>query len=132
VSEDAKAPVFTVPPGLDQVIAGTCQISHLGRSSMSMLQHVDLPSGAATATVTFTAANGDALTVTQSTSSSDIGPGLKRFTGTAVITGGSGRFANASGQLDVEGTLAFDQNGIGHAVSTYIGSIAYDASDRSE
>jgi hypothetical protein len=99
---------------------------------MSMLQHVNLRTGAATATVTFTAANGDVLTITQTTSSTDIGPALKSFTGTALITGGAGRFATARGTLDLEGTLSFDQQRIGHALSTYTGRITYDASDRSE
>jgi len=129
VSEDVQPPVFTYPHFLDQVIAGTCQVSHLGRSSMRLLQHVDLATGAATGTVTFTAANGDALTITQSTASTDVGPATKAFTGTATITGGTGRFANASGALELDGTLTFDQNEIGHALSTYAGWIAYSASN---
>ena len=132
VSEDAQPPVFTPPFSLDQVITGTCQFSHLGRTNMRLLQHVSLATGAASGAVTFTAANGDALTVTESTSSADIGPMRKSFTGTAVITGGTGRFANATGRLDLAGTLTFDQNGIGHAFSSYAGQIVYDASDRSE
>ena len=99
---------------------------------MQLRQHVNLSTAAATGTVTFTAANGDMLTVAQSSVSTDIGPMSKSFTGTAVITGGSGRFANASGSLSLNGTLTFDQGGIGHALSTYTGPIVYDASDRSE
>jgi hypothetical protein len=132
VSEDVQPPGFIYPYFLDQVIAGTCQVTHLGQSSMSMRQYVNLRTGDATASVTFTAPNGDALTFTQSTGSADIGPGLKSFTGTATITGGSGRFASARGTWDLEGTLSLDQQGIGHALSTYTGWIAYDASDRSE
>jgi hypothetical protein len=131
-SEDAQPPVFTPPFFLDQVITGTCQFSHLGRTTMQLRQHVNLSTAAATGTVTFTAANGDMLTVAQSSVSTDIGPMSKSFTGTAVITGGSGRFANASGSLSLNGTLTFDQGGIGHALSTYTGPIVYDASDRSE
>ena len=131
VSEDAQPPVFTPPFFLDQVIAGTCQFSHLGRTTMQLRQHVDLSTGAATGAVTFTAANGDALIVTQSSESTDIGPTRKSFTGTAAITGGTGRFAQATGSLGLDGTLTLDQ-GIGHALSTYAGRIVYDASDRSE
>jgi hypothetical protein len=129
-SQDAQAPVFTPPFFLDQVIAGTCQFSKLGRTNMRLLQQVNLFTGAAIGTVTFTAANGDALNVTQSSASADIGPMRKSFTGTAVIAGGSGRFADASGGLELEGTLTFDLQGIGHAFSTYTGRLVYDASDR--
>lgn len=131
VSPDAQPPVFTPPFFLDQVITGTCQFSHLGRTNMQLRQHVNLATGAATGAVTFTAANGDLLTVTQRSVSTDIGPMQKSFAGTAVITGGTGRFANASGTLGLDGTLTLDQ-GIGHALSTYTGRIVYDASDRSE
>jgi hypothetical protein len=86
----------------------------------------------ATAAVTFTAANGDVLTITQSSGSTDIGPALKSFTGTATITGGARRFTNARGTLDLAGTLRFDQDGIGHALSTYTGWIVYRASDGSK
>jgi len=56
----------------------------------------------------------------------------KSFAGTAVITGGTGRFTNAAGRLDLAGTLTFDHDGIGHAFSTYTGQIVYDASNRRE
>ena len=131
VSQDAQPPVFTPPFFLDQVITGTCQFSHLGRTNMQLRQHVNLSTGAATGSVSFTAANGDLLTITQSSVSTNIGPMQKSFAGTAVITGGTGRFANASGNLGLDGTLTLDQ-GIGHALSTYTGRIVYDASDRSE
>jgi hypothetical protein len=75
--------------------------------------------------------NGDELTITQNTTSILVGPGFD-FTGTAVITGGTGRFESARGTLDLQGTLNFDQARIGHALSKYTGRITYQASDRSE
>ena len=76
----------------------------------------------ATGTVTFTAANGDMLTIAQSSVSMDIGPMSNSFTGIAVITGESGRFANARESLSLHGTLTFDQGGIGHALSNIHGA----------
>jgi hypothetical protein len=130
VSQDAQPPVVGFP-FLNQVITGTCQFSHLGRTTMYLLQRVDLRTGSSVGQVTFTAANGDALQVTQGATSTDAGPATKDFIGTATISGGTGRFANAAGALGLRGTLTFDQNGIGHAVSEYDGTISYDAADRS-
>lgn len=131
VSQDAQPPVFVPPFFLSQVITGTCQFSHLGRTGMQLLQTVDLRTGASVGQVTFTASDGSTLQVSQSANSSDIGPSTKMFVGTATISGGTGRFASASGALGLEGTLTFDQLGVGHAVSTYDGRITYDASNAS-
>jgi hypothetical protein len=96
---------------------------------MFLLQRVDLRTGS-TGQVTFTAANGDALRLTQSAVATDVGPSAKTFVGVANVSGGTGRFANATGTLELTGTLSFDSDGIGHAVSTYRGSIAYASSNR--
>ena len=127
VSQDAEPPVLAFP-FLNQVITGTCEFSHLGRTDMYLRQRVDLRTGISVGQVTFTGADGGTLQITQSASSSDIGPSTKTFTGSATITGGTGRFEGASGALELGGTLTFDQDGIGHAASTYNGRIAYDAS----
>ena len=123
VSADAQPPVVSFP-FIDQVITGTCEFSHLGRTSMSLLQHVDLRTGSV-GQLTLTAANGDALQITQSAVATDVGPSVRTFVGVATVVGGTGRFASATGTLTLNGTLTFDQTGIGHAVSTYDGSIAY-------
>jgi hypothetical protein len=52
----------------------------------------------------FTAANGDELHATNVGSNTPTGPGTIRFTGITTIVGGTGRFANATGELSVEGT----------------------------
>jgi hypothetical protein len=120
VSEDAQPPSVD-PPFLNQVITGSCQFSHLGRTDMYLLQRVDLRTGSSTGQVTFTAADGSTLAVTQSASSTITGATTRTFAGEATIVGGAGRFAAASGVLTLAGTLALGQNGIGHAVSTYDG-----------
>jgi hypothetical protein len=120
-------------PFLNQVITGTCQFSHLGRADMHLVQRVNVTNGAQTGQVTFTAADGDTLRANASGGSTPTGPNTLNFFGVTTITGGTGRFANASGELQLTGTLAFAQTiggGIGTASSNYVGWIAYDASDR--
>jgi hypothetical protein len=132
-SQDAQLPVLTFP-FLDQVITGTCQFSQLGRADMHLVQRVNVTNGAQTGQVTFTAANGDALRGNASGGSTPTGPKTLAFFGVTTITGGTGRFANATGSLQLTGTLSFEQTvavGIGTAFSNYVGRISYDASDRS-
>jgi hypothetical protein len=133
ISQDAQLPVLTFP-FLNQVITGTCQFSHLGRADMHLVQRVNVTNGAQTGQVMFTAADGDTLRATASGGSTRIGPNTLTFFGVTIITGGTGRFATATGELQLTGTLSFEQTvgvGIGTASSKYVGWIAYDASDRS-
>lgn len=76
----------------------------------------------------FTAANGDLLRATSVGSGTPTGPTTLRFTGTASITGGTGRFASATGEMSVEGTA---DNVSGDARFSWDGWITYDASGRS-
>lgn len=133
VSQDAQLPVLTFP-FLNQVITGTCQFSHLGRADMHLVQRVNVTNGAQTGQVTFTAANGDTLRANASGGSTPTGPNTLTFFGVTTITGGTGRFANATGELELTGALSFEQTmgiEIGTASSKYVGWISYDASDRS-
>jgi len=54
VSQDAQPPVLAFP-FLSQVITGTCEFSHLGRTRMSLLQRVDVRTGTSVGQATFTA-----------------------------------------------------------------------------
>ena len=68
----------------------TGQATHLGE--YTRVEHIDLLNGVFTGDVTFTAANGDQLTA-------DIAGGFtsgSTAAGTYTITGGTGRFANAT------------------------------------
>jgi len=133
VSQDAQLPVLTFP-FLNQVITGTCQFSHLGKADMHLVQRVNVTNGAQTGQVTFTAANGDELRANASGGSTPTGPNTLTFFGVTTISGGTARFTNATGVLQLTGTLSFAQTtgvGIGTASSTYVGRISYDASDRS-
>jgi len=75
---------------------------------------------------TFVADNGDVLKSTHH-GSFEIINNVTHFTGTTVITGGTGRFAGASGTMTESGTqdLATDV-----LVGTYSGTITYNASMR--
>jgi hypothetical protein len=90
-------------PILRQRDYGTCQLSHLGRSGFAGSLEVNLLLGTQTGTRTITAANGDELYATVAGTSIPIGPGLIGFSATFTFTGGTGRFANASGSAQGDG-----------------------------
>ena len=85
------------------VIDGTAQEAHLGRSTF----HVDgVFTGPNTAsfTATIVATNGDTLT----TSATNFATGPTTFTNFQTITGGTGRFAGATGSFTDTGTTLLD------------------------
>ncbi len=84
-------------PILRQRDTGTCHLSHLGRALLDGELLVNLVAGIQIGRRTFTAANGDLMYADVVGTSTPIGPGLIGFTGTFTFTGGTGRFANASG-----------------------------------
>jgi hypothetical protein len=90
-------------PILRQRDYGTCELSHLGRSSLDGVLEINLLLGTQTGSRTFTAANGDELYATVAGSSAPIGPGLIGFSATFTFTGGTGRFTSASGTARGEG-----------------------------
>lgn len=81
---------------------GTGEASHLGRFSLSIPHDVNLlavPAGG-TGTFEFTAANGDTVFGTFDTSATPTEvPGVIDATEEMTITGGTGRFTNASGSF---------------------------------
>ena len=97
-----------------------CQLKHLGRTTLTNIDAGAVgPSGTAvTGTAVFTAANGDQLFTTVSgTATFPDANGIVTFLGTDTVTGGTGRFAGASGSLTrtakvsvlvLSGTYEFD------------------------
>lgn len=83
-----------------------CQLKHLGRTTAVAEQIVSLTSAGASNTTIYTAANGDQLFVTWTGTGSGSGP-EKTFSGPETITGGTGRFAGATGSTWVSGTASF-------------------------
>jgi hypothetical protein len=103
------APVPTSPCELSNDETATAQVSHLGRSEMVSHETVDLCSNPEAAEIsgqfTMTAANGDQLFGTYETLGHlDFANDEVTFSGQFTITGGSGRFQDASGGGSIEGS----------------------------
>lgn len=126
--------VFEPVPSAVIAIAGLCQITHLGRTDWQAVQQLifQLDAGGQPVIIggqpvlralrncsTLTAANGDQL---RHTAIGEIrpgnAPGEVAFDGTLTFTGGTGRFASASGSATASGvaslitsTGSFSMNG---------------------
>lgn len=99
-------------------VEGTGQADFLGTSTVEIEQTVDLTTGQATGTATYTTADGDQLfTENQAMNSPPDPNGRFTFTGSMTITGGTGRFEGATGRADVAGSV--DQ-------STGTGTFSFD------
>jgi acyl-coenzyme A thioesterase PaaI-like protein len=102
--ELAIQPAEPVSPGvIRQRDVGTCQISHLGRSTMVSDKIINLGAGTQSADVALTAANGDMLHASGSGTNTMVAPGKFAFRVELTITGGTGRFSDASGMIVSEG-----------------------------
>ena len=103
-------PPFPLPPAIRQIDTGTCRIAHLGRSAFYAEQDISFATGsAASADIRFTAANGDVLRATSVGVFVPNGPGV-RISGVLTFAGGTGRFANATGEARIEGQVDFITN----------------------
>jgi hypothetical protein len=122
-------PAFPPPPVFQQVDVGSCVLSHLGRVALYSLQEIDIVNGTQTSIeITYTAANGDVLRAVNFGTNTPDGFGGVRFLATSTFVGGTGRFASATGEVQIEGTASFVTN---TASYTVFGWISYDASQRS-
>lgn len=103
-------PPFPLPSAIRQIDTGTCRIAHLGRSAFYAEQDISFATGSsASADVRFTAANGDVLRATSVGVFVPNGPGV-RINGVLTFAGGTGRFANATGEARIEGQVDFTTN----------------------
>jgi len=90
-----------VGPALAHVVITASGVStHLGRFTVEVPHDVDLSIAAGSGTYTFTAANGDRL-IASFTGTADTSTPIFVIEELATITGGTGRFANASGSFSV-------------------------------
>jgi hypothetical protein len=91
------------PPLFAILVEGEGHASHLGRFTVSVPHVVDRSTRLASGTYVFTAANGDTLTAdfTGQSFPTDT-PGVLAIVEHATITGGTGRFAGATGGFTVE------------------------------
>lgn len=135
VGADSFGPPTDCPAGAAWLYSsiGTGNISHLGRVTTDVTHCSFLnPDGTGSfgpGTETYTAPNGDVLNVTHQGTfyvSSD-GP-FSYLTFTWQVTGGTGRFAHATGGGEGAGVSDLVA---GTTSVTFWGSIAYDASDSS-
>lgn len=100
---DGSFVVTVVPPIGTFDGSGTGRATHLGKFTYEFPHQVNFgsapPMGAGT--YSFTAANGDTLEADFTGYSTPVEPGVVFVVEEAVITGGTGRFANASGGFSV-------------------------------
>ena len=109
-------------PTLVQIGYADCRISHLGKVTVVTEQTINVITLAQTGEGTWTAANGDVIYASSVGVGTPTGPTTISFTGVTTLAGGTGRFLNASGLVDVSGTA---DNATGTASFTYNGSITY-------
>jgi hypothetical protein len=129
---DGRCSTIVTPISESQLhIAGDCRLTHLGAAKADTLQTV-MPMGPPMMGMlmlhivndtTYRAANGDLLTMKFTGHGHlDLATGHVHYMGVESFTGGTGRFAAASGMASVEGTASVVTN-VGQFVSK--GRISY-------
>ena len=95
------------PQFLSSVLKGTGNATHLGSFTVIKMDFVNLVTSIDLGSLAFTAANGDILTADfTGQASPTVTPGVLSVVETAFISGGTGRFAGATGSFII--TRSFD------------------------
>ena len=113
------------PPMVQLRITGTGQSSHLGKGSFVALSTMNLttaPPFTIGGTTTFYAANGDEFFTSFTGTATPVSEGVLEVEMNHEITGGTGRFTNATGNFTGY-TIAGPANPVAHI--TYEGTISY-------
>jgi hypothetical protein len=84
---------------------GTGTATYLGRYTEHITMQINLLTSHSIGAATFTAANGDTLTATVEGQATPASPGVLSIVEVYTITGGTGRFADATGNFTLESTL---------------------------
>ena len=84
---------------------GTGTATHLGKYTEHVTQQVNVLTMSSTGVSAFTAANGDTLTASITGQATPTSPGVLSIVEVYTITGGTGRFAGATGTFTLESTL---------------------------
>lgn len=93
------------PPMASVLITGTGDATQLGRFTVEVPHLVNQATRVGVGSYLFTAANGDTLTADFRGQAALVAPGVLSVTETAVIIGGTGRFAGATGEFTAERTF---------------------------
>ena len=99
---------------------GTGNATQLGRYTEHVTMVINIPTLSSTGLATFTAANGDTLLATVAGQATRTSPTTLSIVEVYTITGGTGRFAEATGSFTLESTL--DQT-TGVSSGTFSGAI---------
>lgn len=99
---------------------GTGTATHLGRYTEQVTMVINIPTLSSTGVAAFTAANGDTLLATVVGQATRTSPTTLSIVEVYTITGGTGRFADASGSFTLKSTL--DQT-TGISSGTFSGAI---------
>jgi hypothetical protein len=89
-------------PFVSVLVEAEGNATHLGRFTVSHPHVVNVVNSTALGTYEFTAANGDTLTADVVGQATPIGGGILLIEEQVTITGGTGRFAGATGSFTVE------------------------------
>jgi hypothetical protein len=112
------------PPYVRVHVDATGEATHLGNFTLEIPHKVNRDTRTAIGSYEFTAANGDTLTADFTGKSSPTEtPGVLYIVETATITGGTGRFAGATGSFTCE--RLFDMV-TGTTIGSFEGNISYD------
>lgn len=103
---------------------GVCQLTHLGNSQYVIAVTADPVQGTLTGSATFTAANGDELRATVAGPFA-AGANPTTWQATATFSGGTGRFAEATGSAELSRGA-----GRGTTVDIYSGIVRFDPSSQ--
>ena len=118
---NADETVVPSPPTASLTRDGTGTATYLGKYTEHITMQIFLPTLSSTGTATFTAANGDTLTATvlgQATPTTT--PGVLSIVEVYTITGGTGRFADATGTFTLHSTV---NQATGLSSGTFSGAI---------
>ncbi len=84
---------------------GTGTATYLGRYTEHVVMQINVLTMTSTGAATFTAANGDTLTASVAGQATRTGPTMLSIVEIYTITGGTGRFAGATGNFTLESTV---------------------------
>jgi hypothetical protein len=90
-----------VPPLMSVTVKATGNATQLGKFTFTELVTVNTATGMGSGTFLFTAANGDTVFGTISGKATFTPPNVLTIVETAIITGGTGRFAGVTGSFTV-------------------------------